>query len=51
MPEEIQLPGGVPAVKADTPPEPTPEAAAAGQDPGLAPREPSPEETGKGEVA
>ena len=50
MPEEVELPGGVKAVRADTAPDPTPEAKVAGQDPALAPREPSPEETAQGEV-
>jgi len=50
MPDEVELPGGVKAVRADEAPEPTPEAREAGQDPGLAPREPSPEETALGEV-
>lgn len=46
---EVELPGGIKAVRAENPPEPTPEAAAAGQDPALAAQEPSPEQTAKGE--
>ena len=44
---EVELPGGIKAVRAENPPEPTPEAAAAGQDPALAAQEPSPEQTAK----
>lgn len=48
MSEEVELAGGVIAVRAENPPEPTPEAAAAGHDPSLTAREPSDEETGTG---
>ena len=51
MSNEVELAGGVMVVKADDPPAATAEAAAAGQDPSLAAREPSAEETAKGEVA
>lgn len=47
---EIELPGGIKAVRADDAPEATDEAAAAGQDPALAATEPSPEQTAKGEI-
>ncbi len=40
---EIELPGGIKAVRADDPPEPTEEAAAAGHDPALLPPEPTAE--------
>jgi hypothetical protein len=51
MSEEAELPGGVKVVRTQDPPPATPEAAAVGQDPGLAPREPSPEETAKGALS
>lgn len=46
---EIELPGGMKVVRADNPPAPTAEAEAAGQDPALAPTEPTAEQTAKGE--
>lgn len=46
---DIELPGGLKVVRADNPPPPTAEAEAAGQDPALAPKEPAPEQTAKGE--
>ena len=48
MATEVELAGGVRVVKADNPPEATPDAAAAGQDPSLVAREPSPEKASKG---
>jgi hypothetical protein len=51
MVEEIELPGGVKVVRTQTPPAATQEAAAVGHDPGIAPREPSAEETRKGALS
>ena len=49
--EEVELPGGVKVVRAQDPPAATEEAAAVGHDPGIAPREPSREETEKGALS
>lgn len=51
MVEEVELPGGVKVVRVQDPPAATREAAAVGHDPGIAPREPSPEETQKGALS
>ena len=48
---DIELPGGLRAVRAEEAPEPTDEAAAAGHEPALAPAEPSAEQLAKGEIS
>jgi hypothetical protein len=48
MSEEVKLASGVVVVRAENPPAATPEAAEAGHDPSLTPREPTAEETAQG---